>query len=131
LETTSPLRDIDNIYKAIELLIAEESAESIVGICKTENAHPDFLVYADDKKFLKPYNKEKFIFKRRQEIDNLYFFEGSLYISYVESFKKRQTFYHNRTLGYEMRKYQSFEIDDTIDFKIVETLMTAKLKGEI
>jgi N-acylneuraminate cytidylyltransferase/CMP-N,N'-diacetyllegionaminic acid synthase len=112
-------------------LIAEEFAESIVGICKTENAHPDFLSYIDNKNFLKPYNKEEFIFKRRQEIDNLYFFEGSLYVSYVELFKKRRTFYHNRTLGYEMKKYQSFELDDRVDFKIIEALMAAKLRGEI
>jgi N-acylneuraminate cytidylyltransferase/CMP-N,N'-diacetyllegionaminic acid synthase len=131
LETTSPLRDIDDIRKAIELLITEKSAESIVGICKTENAHPDFLTYKDDKNFLKPYNKEEFIFKRRQEINNLYFFEGSLYVSYIESFKKRRTFYHNRTLGYEMKKYQSFELDDIVDFKIIEAIMAAKLRDEI
>jgi len=131
LEATSPLRDIEDISCALKILIETEGAESIVGICKTENAHPDFLVHKDNRNFIRPYGKNEFIFKRRQELDNLYFFEGSLYISYIKTLINRKTFYHEKALGYEMPKYKSFELDDIVDFKIIEALMIAKKNNEI
>jgi len=131
LETTSPLRDAEDINCAIRTLIETEGAESIVGICKTENAHPDFLVHKEHSNFIKPYQKNDFIFKRRQEIGNLYFFEGTLYISYIEALKAKRSFYHEKALGYEVPKYKSFEVDDMVDFKIIEALMAAKRNNEI
>jgi N-acylneuraminate cytidylyltransferase/CMP-N,N'-diacetyllegionaminic acid synthase len=131
LEATSPLRDNEDLENALEILVDTEGAESIVGVSRTENAHPAFLVSLGEKNFIKSYKKNEFILKRRQEIDDLYFFEGSLYMSYVESLKMRKSFYHEKTLGFKMPKYKSFEIDDIIDFKIIEALMKAKLNKEI
>lgn len=130
VEPTSPLRETQDLDKAVEMLINTKDAESIVGVCKAEGAHPDFLS-AMDKGFLVPYNKSVFSAKRRQDLQDLYFFEGSLYLSYVDSLKKRRAFYHEKTLGYEVPKYKSFEVDDIVDFKIIEALMSAKQKGEI
>ena len=42
-------------------------------------------------------------------------FDGSLYISEVDSLLINKTFYHDRTLGYIMPKWKSFEIDDLFD----------------
>lgn len=131
VEATSPLRESSDLDFAIEKLINTENAESIVGVSKTEGAHPDFLAYKKESDFIKPFGKDEFVFKRRQEIEDLYFFEGSLYISYLTSLKERKSFYHNKTLGYEMPKYKSFEVDDIVDFKVIEALMTAKQKNEI
>jgi N-acylneuraminate cytidylyltransferase/CMP-N,N'-diacetyllegionaminic acid synthase len=131
LEATSPLRDSEDLEYALKMLVDTDEAESIVGVSRTENAHPAFLVSVAAKNFIKPYGKNEFIFKRRQEIDDLYFFEGSLYISYVKALKERKGFYHEKTLGFRMPKYKSFEIDDIVDFKIVEALMIAKQNKEI
>ena len=126
LEPTSPLRDTKDIDKAIELLLKEKKAESIVGVCKVESAHPDFLVKLE-KNFLRPYKENKFKTIRRQDISDLYFFEGSLYISYVESLKKHKTFYHKYTLSYEVPKWKSFELDDITDYYIIEALLKEKI----
>lgn len=131
LEATSPLRDTEDINSAIRILVETEEAESIVGICRIENVHPDFLMYKDQKNFIKPYGKNEFVFKRRQDLDNLYFFEGSLYISYIKALVNKRSFYHEKTLGYEVPKYKSFEVDDIVDFKIIEALMAAKKNNEI
>jgi N-acylneuraminate cytidylyltransferase/CMP-N,N'-diacetyllegionaminic acid synthase len=129
LEPTSPLRKDDDIAKAIIALDSTDSAESIVGVCKTEGQHPAFLVVKGNG-FLKPFGRD---FQngiipvlRRQDIDDVYFFEGSLYISKVEAFKTKKGFYHSKTLLYEVEKWQSFEIDDECDFRIIETIMTYK-----
>ena len=54
---------------------------------------------------------------RRQEISDVFFFEGSIYISHTK------TLYHERTLSYEVPKWKSLEIDDLDDFIMVEALM--------
>lgn len=131
LEVTSPLREVEDLHQAIRILTETEGAESIVGICKVENVHPNFLAHKHETKFITPYKKNMFIFKRRQEIEDLYFFEGSLYISYINAFVNKKSFYHDKTLGYEVPKYKSFEVDDIIDFKIIETLMLAKINNDI
>jgi len=127
LEPTSPLRDTEDIDKSIELLENTENAESIVGISRVESAHPDFLVSLNDD-FLVPYKKE-IVVKRRQDVSKLYFFEGSIYISIVQSLKDRKVFYHDKCLGYVVPKWKAFEIDDICDFYIIEALMQKKIDG--
>lgn len=131
LEATSPQRDVNDVLSALTLLQRTEGAESIVGVSKSESGHPVFLARMNKENFIQPYEGEKFIFKRRQDIDDVFFFEGSLYISKVPSLQKRKTFYHEKTLGYEMPKWKSFEVDDRIDFMIIERLMKAKENGEL
>ncbi|HLG03999.1 MAG TPA: acylneuraminate cytidylyltransferase family protein [Bacteroidia bacterium] len=129
LEATSPQRDKDDVLCALNLLMQTPRAESIVGISAAESSHPAFLALKDEKHFIRPYEGEKFVFKRRQEIDEVYFFEGSLYISAVAALKKKQSFYHEKTLGYEIPKWKSYEVDDLVDFLIIERLMKAKEEG--
>jgi len=128
IEPTSPQRDEHDVMGAYNLLKDTEGAESIVGVSKTEGCHPLFLTKLN-RKFLEPYENKTYKVYRRQEIDEVYFFEGSMYISKVGSFKKRKSFYHEKTLGYEMPKWKSFEIDDATDFIIIEQLLNARKEG--
>lgn len=130
IEPTSPQREAKDLINAINLLLSTPNAESIVGICKAESAHPDFMVKLDQD-FIIPYKTGEIEVKRRQDVDDLYFFEGSLYISKVESLVKRKSFFHEKTLGFVMPKWKAFEIDDIVDFIIVESLMKAKENGTI
>lgn len=127
LEPTSPLRDEFDIDNALEKLDSEINAESIVGVCATESAHPAFLCKIDNE-LLHPYT-DSFNVKRRQEIEDYFFFEGSVYISHVNAIKQKKTFYHDKTLPYIVPKWKSFEIDDIIDFVIIEKLLELKLGG--
>ena len=129
LEPTSPSREISDINKAIEILVANQKAESIVSVAKLECAHPAFLVKLK-KGFFSPYLNKAFKVSRRQELDDLYFFEGSLYIAYSKSLKNKKTFYHNRTLGYIVPKWKSFEMDDYTDFIIIEAILKAKKRKQ-
>ena len=128
LEPTSPLRETNDIDNAIEKLLKTKGAESIVGISKVEGSHPDFLVSLENE-FLRPYKNIDFRVLRRQEIEDLYFYEGSIYISYVSSLKERKNFYHENTLGYVVPKWKSYEVDDLSDFIIIEALLKAHNEG--
>ncbi len=130
LEPTSPLRESADLDNAIKLLIETPDAESIVGICRVESAHPQFLVKLEER-YLRPYINKDYRVLRRQEIDDLYFFEGSLYISHIDKLRTRKNFYHDKCIGYVVPKWKSFEVDDMIDFFITEALLSARLNGQI
>lgn len=130
LEATSPQRDDKDVLSALNILMRSKRGQSIVGVCRSESGHPSFLALMNEETHeIGPYEGEQFIFKRRQEIDDVYFFEGSMYISRVDTFRNRKSYYHENTLGYEMPKWKSFEVDDIIDFIIIERLMKAREEG--
>ena len=74
--------------------------------------------------FIHPYENTDFSPLRRQDIKPVYFFEGSLYISLTTALLEHKNFYHELTLGFEVPKWKSFEIDDEDDFAIIQTLAT-------
>lgn len=127
LEPTSPLRMNGDIDSALLRLVGHEKASAIVGICKTESQNPAFLVKKDVNDFLEGYENSKMKVVRRQDIQDVYFFEGSIYISDTLTLLERNTFYHNQTLGHEFPKWQSIEIDDLDDFIMAEAIMKTKL----
>jgi N-acylneuraminate cytidylyltransferase/CMP-N,N'-diacetyllegionaminic acid synthase len=126
LEPTSPLRESSDIDKAIEVLM-DSDADSIVGICRTEDQNPAFLVLKNEKSFISGYENKEMRVLRRQDINDVYFFEGTIYISKTDALLDKKTFYHENTIGYEVPKYKSLEIDDMEDFIMVEAIM--KYKG--
>lgn len=130
LEPTSPLREPDDIDRALEVLLGQTDAQSIVGVAKAEASHPAFLLRREDQ-FLKPYSSQEFGAIRRQEINDLFFLEGTVYVSWIDALRSRRSFYHQRTMPFEVPKYKSFEVDDLTDFIIVEALMAARMKGSI
>ncbi len=125
LEPTSPLTESSDLEAALShLRRAEEKADAIVGICRVEATHPEYDVRVDRQGLISPYAVPDFkSLRRRQEIEDLYFLEGSLYISRVEAFRRYKTFYHERTLGYEVPRWKSLEIDDLLDFIMVEAVV--------
>lgn len=125
LEPTSPLRETSDIDSAIERLM-QSNADAIVGICKTEDQNPAFLITKNEKNHLVGYQNKEMTVLRRQEIEDVYFFEGTIYVSKTDTLLAKKTFYHETTIGYEVPKYKSLEIDDMDDFVMVEAIMKHK-----
>jgi len=124
-EPTSPFTEAADIDSALELLEGNsEIADSIVGVCKVEAAHPVFDVVINEKGLIEPYlNKDFSMAGRRQDITPLYFFEGSLYISDIMVLLDKKSFYHDRTLPYIVPRYKSIEIDELLDLVCAEAIM--------
>jgi len=125
LEPTSPLTIETDIDTSIEKLLLDKSAESIVGVSLSEASHPDFLVNLKNGflNFINENQKSSVI--RRQDLEDLYFYDGTLYISEVDKYLEKE-FYHEKTLGYVTHKWKSLEIDDMYDFIMVEAIMQYK-----
>ncbi len=124
MEPTSPLRDPEDIDNAIMELI-DKGQETIVGVCESEASNPSFLNKINPDGTLAPY-EGGFKTKRRQEIEPVYFHEGSIYVSSVESYLRTKAFYHEHSLPYIVPKWKSFEIDDIVDFMVIEAIMKLK-----
>lgn len=125
LEPTSPLRETEDIDTAIRSLVENGSAESIVSVCKSETAHPSYSVTFENG-FIVPYEVGENVI-RRQDLASVYFFDGTIYLSYIKSLLMKKTFYHNRTIPLIVPKWKSFEVDDIVDWVIIEALLKARI----
>ena len=127
LEPTSPMTEAQDIDFALEALISQQDRfENLITVSESIAGHPQFTFKLESDKNLSTYNGSKWKFKRRQELDKLFFQTGSLYISEMQALKSNKSFISDKTMGLEVQKIKSFEIDDLIDFKIVEMLMQSK-----
>jgi N-acylneuraminate cytidylyltransferase/CMP-N,N'-diacetyllegionaminic acid synthase len=125
LEPTSPLTESSDIDAAFSKLHATRGkADAIVGICGVESTHPEYDVRINAEGLITPFLMPDFkSLRRRQEVEKLYFLEGSLYISCVKAFRRYKTFFHDRTLGYEVPRWKSLEVDDIFDLIMIEAVV--------
>lgn len=128
LEPTSPLRDVEDVDRSIEMLIDSPESESCVGVAMSGTVHPAFMVIKDENGYLKALMPDKATL-RRQDLPDVYFFEGSVYVSSVDVYLQKRTFYHDKTLPYVVPEWKSHEVDDYVDFTIIEAIMKLKLNG--
>ncbi len=125
LEPTSPLTTSEDIKLAFETIDKNiELSDSLVSITENISGHPDFsFKMSANSGIISSVNMTPWIHKRRQDIEKCFFIEGSLYISTIKSFKEKRSFIHDRTIGFIVPKWKSFEIDDELDLKIIEMIM--------
>jgi CMP-N,N'-diacetyllegionaminic acid synthase len=125
LEPTSPLRESVDIELSLDML-ASSGASSVVGVCRAEGTHPAFVYRQDNHGRLQPFMGRHPTGLRRQDIEPMYFLEGTVYVSKISALMEHRSFYHDDTVGYEVPKWKSLEIDDLADFFMVEALMKHK-----
>lgn len=125
LEPTSPLREVADIHVALQRMV-DTGADAIVSVCRAESTHPAFMFRTTVQGRLEPFMSVSPTGVRRQEIEPLFYLEGSLYASTVEALRKRRSFYHEDTLAYEVAKWKALEIDDIEDFQMVEAIAKYK-----
>ena len=123
VEPTSPLttsKDIDNGIEVLEKF--KNKADSLITVAENVAGHPKFCVKLDNHQMLKKYDF-KFHNPNRQKLDKIYFYSGNFYLTKVKTFMKKKTFYHNKTKAIISSKAKSLEIDDELDFFIIEKIM--------
>ena len=124
LQPTSPLTDADDIDGALELLARNRrKADSIVGVGQMHSRHPINNVRINNKGLIEPVGADSFEVMRRQDVKEVFYLNGSLFITDIKVFKKQKTFYHDRTLPWLNPKWKSIDIDDSTDFVCVEAIM--------
>lgn len=120
LQPTSPLRKVEDILGAVELL-SEKDANSIVSVCETEHS-PLYMNTLDETLSMKEF-LPKNVKTRRQELPKYYRLNGAIYLCKVDYFLKYKDLYRERSFAYIMDKVRSVDIDDEIDFRLAESIM--------
>ena len=120
LEPTSPLTESSDISDALNSLHEnKENADSIVSVAEVVDQHPNFCIKIKKDELIMPYN-DAFNNDRRQDIEKIFHYDGSFYISKVKELIKNKTFYHPRTMAKILPKRKNIEIDTIEDLIIAE-----------
>ena len=125
LRPTAPLRSIDDIDNAIQMLI-DESADSIRSV-NLVSEHPYWMFNLDKKNRLIPFNTKNSIKKypRRQLLPNLFIINGNIDVMRSDNIINGEL-YGKNILGLETEEKNSVDIDTELDFKLAEVLINEK-----
>lgn len=122
LEPTSPLREDDDIDLVLAALDAAAGEfDSIVTLGEV-GEHPSIMKRLVDRG-IEPFCKELVQTMRRQENAPAFFPYGVAYVAKTSVLLEENTFYTRRCMGFPIRRYQNYEIDDVYDFYCAESVM--------
>jgi N-acylneuraminate cytidylyltransferase/CMP-N,N'-diacetyllegionaminic acid synthase len=124
LQPTSPLRTATDVDSALRRM-TETGADSVVSVCLAE--HSPLLagtLPADGSlaNFLPPVASTA----NRQELPIHYRLNGAVYVAKVREFRETKSFLGPRAFAYIMPPDRSVDIDSALDFKMAESLLSAR-----
>lgn len=123
LQPTSPLRTVEDIDMIISLMI-EKDYKSMVSVCLSDKT-PSWMFKLTQEDNLESYVQEEVV-TRRQEGEELYSLNGAIYLINSKELTNNKSFFTSNTKGFVMPKERSFDIDDSVDFKICEKFLDLK-----
>ena len=125
LQPTSPLRNAQHLDEAMRIFEHHSNADSLVSIVKVpHHMGPESLMHADGP-WVMPNSKNSII--RRQDKPVHWCRNGAaIYITKADALSK--FIWGGMTLGYEMDKLSSIDIDDEKDLFLADALLTRLFK---
>lgn len=114
LQPTSPLRTVENIDAAIEMLLAKEN-DFCVSVTEAKQS-PYWMYNLNINGTMDLVIKQTNFAVRRQDLSPAYFLNGAIYIAKTKRLKVTKSFLTSETLGYVMSEKQSIDIDTEEDF---------------
>jgi len=126
LQPTTPFRTTEDINQAIELLLANPDADSVISVVDVQGHHPARMKYLEEGILIDPPFCEAYENQNRQELRPMYIRNGAIYLT------KRETLLNNsykgkKCLGLVMSSARSSNIDTLFDFKLAEWLFQENL----
>lgn len=122
LDATSPLRIIEDIEGTINLLKDSKVSNIITGTISRRSPYFN-LVEINEEGYVRRSKTLKNPITRRQDSPKCYDMNASIYAWMREAFYKNSAVLVENTLLYEMPEERSIDIDNELDFQIVEYLL--------
>jgi len=125
LQPTTPFRRVEDIDKALEKLVENNKADSIVSVREApERANPHWTCRIDEQDFIQPYVGENF-FPNRQSLPKVYWRNGQIYAVWAKALLETGSRYGRRgCIPYLMPgDIYHVNIDEDVDFILAETLI--------
>jgi len=128
LQPTSPLRDEKHIDEAIQLLEAKK-ADAIVSVCEMDHS-PLWSNTLPEDGNMNNFLRDEVLNKRSQDLAKYYRLNGAIYICQTEKlFENKGFFLKDNIFAYTMDRKNSIDIDEEIDFQMVNILMKTTNKN--
>ena len=124
LDCTSPLRDVQDIINAVEMLEAGGCDNVITGMPARRSPYFNLVELKDG--FVELSKKLDTPVVRRQDAPQCYDLNASIYVWNRESFFHSQSLFPGKTKIYVMPEERSLDIDTQFDFEIVTSLLRKK-----
>lgn len=117
LQPTSPLRTVEDVQGALSLY--RDDIDMVVSVQKSHA--PAVLCQENAEGFVElTFNKKG---AGRQQLTDMYEYNGAVYVIRIPSLLEKGMGGFTRRLKYVMSKEHSVDIDDLIDFQLVETML--------
>lgn len=118
LEPTSPLRASGDLQGVCDQLARHwNQTDAVVTVGRVHLEKPDVMKRFDDHGFLAPWGAPA------MPSSEAWFPYGVAYAVKVSALRQWRTFYPPKVLGYTIKRWQNYEIDDECDFLCVEAIM--------
>lgn len=121
LQPTSPFRTFKNIDSAIEKIIGDPDASTLVSLVKTKK-NPFWMKRIDKEGYIKNFFDHNNYY-RRQDLPEVYSLNGAIYMSEVIHFIENKDFLTAKCIPFIMNEIESLDIDDEDDWNYCEFLM--------
>lgn len=125
LQPTSPLRTAEDIDKAWHTYL-ELEADSLQSVVETTD-HPYYLRDIKDGFLMKIDKNDNRENLRRQDLEKVYRVNGAIYIANRELVMSQKTLTGEMNAAFIMDKTRSIDIDDILDFKLAELVLTGNM----
>jgi len=125
LPCTTPLRTNEDLIKCIKAI---KSKVDVVTTVAKSNHHPSFnMVRKNIKNYIGIYNKNKKLFHRRQDTEEIFNLSNSIYVTTPMYVLNKKSMFEGKVKGIEVPQERSIDIDSNFDFIYAEE-MFKKLK---
>jgi len=126
LQPTTPFRTTEDINQAIELLLANPDADSVISVVDVQGHHPARMKYLEEGILIDPPFCEAYENQNRQELRPMYIRNGAIYLTKRDTLLNN-SYKGNKCLGLVMSSARSSNIDTLFDFKLAEWLFKENL----
>lgn len=117
LQVTSPLRNGENIKEALEIY-NNEKPENVVSFSKIEKS-PKFYTSIDENGYAKDICGVDKGYRRQNDKKELFAPNGAIYITSKSVYLRNKSYFTEKTKAYIMKKEDSIDVDDRLDFTSV------------
>ena len=121
LQVTSPIRNSKHLNEALDLFFHKD-CDMVVSVTESKTS-PYFNLYEENKEGYLQKSKDG-AFTRRQDVPPVYEYNGAIYIFKTKSIVESEMKDFEKITKYVMSKNDSVDIDDEVDWKIAEYLLT-------
>ncbi|PKQ68848.1 CMP-N-acetlyneuraminic acid synthetase [Labilibaculum manganireducens] len=122
LQPTSPLRTVEDINGAVELLL-EKKADSVISMCECKHS-PLWTNILPEDNSINNFERDELKNVRSQDLPTYYQYNGAIYITQVDRLLEEKMFsFNTNSYAYLMSNERSIDIDTNIDKMIAEIIL--------